>query len=1056
MKKKIFHFYGPMRRGLILATAIGLSAGMALAQVQTKVSGRVVDSDGNPLPGVAVMIQGAAGGGTVTDFDGNYTINVPEGTQLKFSFVGFDNQTVTVGAGANYNVTMQDDTKELDEVIIVGYGQQKKASVVGAITQTTGEVLERAAGISDVGAALTGNLPGVITTQSSGLPGEETISIVIRGRSTTNNTDPLVLVDGVERPMSSVDMSSVANISVLKDASATAVYGVKGANGVILITTKRGAEGKAQVNVSANAILKMVSKLPGKLDSYDALMARNTAIQHELNIKRGSAEMFNSQEFIEQYRNQTTQEQKERYPNVDWQDYLFKKHAMSYNANVNVGGGTKFVKYFASADFVHEGDLFKEFESDRNYTAGFGYNKVGVRSNLDFNLTPTTLFKVNLAGNTGIQKTTYGGYSSIGDWNFAQMWAGAYNIAPDVFLPKYSDGTWGYYPSKANVTNSPQNIALGGIQKNITTRITTDFVLDQDLKMLLEGLKLNATISWDNTFVSSGFGVNDLYHNAQNTYIDPYTGEKSLSQPTEKYNGYDYAAGIKWSTDAGECKSWLTQRNLNYQIQLFYGNSFGNNNVTAMGLFKREERNQGSDIPSHREDWVFRVTYDWASKYFAEYNGAYNGSEKFSEDYRLAFFQSGAIGWAITEENFMQTLKDNKIIDYLKLRASYGEIGDDGGSPRFAYVSQWAIGGNGADGDSQGLANMGEAMGASSPYMWYRESSVGNPSVHWEVVRKFNFGLDYSFLDGLVAGSVDIFRDKRVDVYVKGADRAVPAYFGQTAASSNLGEIYNKGYEFEIRLNKSFSNGIHAWANLSYTHAENEIKAMDDAKFYPAYRKKEGYQIDQTRTFISGNFMNSYDDVYASPKYDVNDGEKLPGDYYLVDFNGDGKISSDDQAPWGYSGIPQNTYNATLGIDWRGWNFFVQFYGVSNVTREVALTSFGSQLNNVYDVGTWWSDDRAGAEVCTPRWGTEQYSTGTQNYYDGSYLRLKNAELGYTFNRVNLGQFAIKDLKLFVSGNNLWVWTKMPDDRESNFAGASNQGQYPTVKRINFGLKFSL
>ena len=1044
-----------LRKSAIMMSTMLLSANLAVAQMQTKVSGKVVDQNGEPIPGVAVMVQGTSGG-TVTDFDGNYSLSVPDGSTLSFSFIGYENTVVTVAAGTStYNVTMNDDSKELEEVIIVGYGQQKKASVVGAITQTTGEVLERAAGISDVGAALTGNLPGVITTQSSGLPGEEEPKIVIRGASSPNNSDPLVLVDGIERPMSTVDMSSVDKISVLKDASATAVYGVKGANGVILITTKRGSEGKAQVNVSANAIMKMVSKLPGKLDSYDALMARNTAVEHELNVNPDAWDMVNSQEFIDMYRNQTTQEQKERYPNVDWQDVLFKKHAMSYNANVNVLGGTKFVNYFASADFVHEGDLFKTFESDRGYKAGFGYNKISVRSNLDFKITPTTVLKANIAGSTGIQKTTYGGYSSIGDWSFSQLWAGAYNIAPDVFLPKYSDGSWGYYPGKSNVTNSPQNIALGGITKNITTRITTDFVLDQDFKFLLEGLKFHGSISWDNTFVSTGYGVNDLYHNAQQTYIDPYTGKVSNSQVTELYNKFDYAAGIKWSTDDGSVSDWATQRNLNYQLQLFYGNQFGQHNVTGMGLFQRQEYNTGSAIPSYREDWVFRVTYDWASKYFLEYNGAYNGSEKFASKNRFAFFNSGALGWAISEENFMSALRENKIIDFLKVRASYGEIGDDGGVPRFAYMSQWAYGGDGSDTDP-GQANMGETNGTASPYTWYRESSVGNEDIHWEVVRKFNIGVDYSFLDGLIAGSVDIFRDKRSDVYVSASGRATPAYFGQDAVAANLGEIKNKGYEIEVRLNKQFSNGIRAWANLNYTHAENEIVKMDDAQLLDNYRKSAGYAIDQTRTYISGDFMQTYDDVYASPKYDTNDNDKLPGDYYLVDFNGDGKISTEDQAPWGYSSIPQNTYNATVGAEYKGWSFFVQFYGVSNVTREVSLTSFGNQLNNVYDTGTWWSDNQSGAEVVTPRWGSIQYSTGTQNYYDGSYLRLKNAELAYTFNKINVGKFAFKNVKIFVSGNNLWVWTKMPDDRESNFAGASNQGQYPTVKRVNFGLKFSL
>lgn len=1056
MKKKFVNFFGPMRRVALVATAVTMSASMAFAQVQTKVSGKVVDNNGEPLPGVAVMIQGATGG-TITDFDGNYSLSVPAGATLSFSFIGFESQAITVAEGKNtYNITMEDDLKELDEVIIVGFGQQKKASVVGAITQTTGEVLERAAGISDVGAALTGNLPGVVTTQSTGMPGEEEPQIVIRGASSPNSTNPLVLVDGIERPMSSVDMASVANISVLKDASATAVYGVKGANGVILITTKRGSEGKAQVNVAANVIMKMVSKLPGKLDSYDALMRRNLAIEHELDVNPDAWNMVNSQEFINHYRGQQTQEDRERYVNVDWQDTLFKKRAMSYNANINVSGGTKFVKYFASADFVNEGDLFKQFDSQRGYKAGFGYNKITFRSNLDFQLTPTTVFRCNLSGATGIQKTNFGGISSIGDWSLAQKWAGAYNIAPDVFLPYYSDGSWGYYPAKSNVSNSPEGIALGGVTKTVDTKITSDFVIEQDLKFLTEGLQFRGSVSWDNEFKSSAYQINDLYHDAQHKYVDPYTGIAQYKSDYEKYNQFDYAAGVKWSTDGGSVDNSQTKRNLNYQLRLFYGRQFGDHNVTAMGSFGRQEYNSGSAIPSHREDWVFRATYDYMSKYFAEYNGAYNGSEQFSKDYRFAFFNSGALGWAISEENFMANLKEKKIVDFLKLRASYGEIGDDGTNPmwnpalpRFAYVDQWAYGGG---------ALMNETNNDASGYKWYRESSVGREDLHWEVVRKLNFGLDYSFLDGLVAGSVDVFRDKRSDVYVKGGSRATPSWFGQEAVAANIGEIKNKGYEIEVRLNKVFENGIRAWANMNYTHAENEVIKMDDAQLLAAYRKSEGYSIGQTKATISSGFINSYDEILATPKYDTNNADKLIGDHYIVDFNGDGQITSDDtQVPYGYSGTPQNTYNATLGVEWKGWSAFVQLYGVSNVTREIALGSFGNQLNNVYDTGTWWSQSASGAEMVTPRWGSnQQYGEGTQYMYDGSYFRLKNAELAYTFDKVKLGNFMVKNLKLFVSGNNLWVWTKMPDDRESNFAGASNQGQYPTVKRVNFGVKFSL
>lgn len=1055
MKRRLINYFGRARKAVFVASALTMSATLAFAQVQTKVSGKVVDANGQPLPGVAIMIQGGAGG-TVTDFDGNYTLNVPEGSVLSFSFIGFENKTVTVGAGANYNVTMEDDSKELEEVVVVGYGQQKKASVVGAITQTTGEVLERAAGISDIGAALTGNLPGVITFQSSGMPGEETPNIVIRGASSPNGSDPLVLVDGVERPMATVDMSSVATISVLKDASATAVYGVKGANGVILITTKRGQEGKAQVNVSAEAIMKMVSKLPGKLDSYDALMKRNMAIEHELNINSSAWDMVNSQEFIDQYRNQTTQEQKDRFPNIDWQDELFRKRAMAYKANVNVMGGTKFVSYFASADYNREGDLFKQFDSDRGYKAGFGFDKISIRSNLDFKLTPTTTFKTNIAGSTGIQKTNFGGISAINDWGLAQKWAGVYNIAPDVFQVKYADGTWGYYPGKSNVTNSAENIALGGVTKTVTTRITSDFVLDQDFKFLLEGLKFHGSISWDNNFQSSAYEINDLYHDAQHTWIDPYTGKVSHSAPNEKYNSFDYAAGVKWNAQGGSLNN--VERLLNYELQLFYANKFGDHNVSAMGVFKREEKYnsntepwtymKGFSIPVYRQDYVYRFTYDYASKYNFEYNGAYNGSEKFAKDLRMALFHSGAIGWTISEENFMALLRERKIIDMLKIRASYGQIGDDSGTPRFAFKSDWEYNGG-------AHAMMTETSGPS-PYAFYREKTVGNEKVQWETVNKFNIGVDYSFLDNMFAGSVDFFKDRRTDVFINGDKRAIPSYFGQDPVSANLGEIENKGYEIEVRFNKVLASGLRLWANANYTHAENKITKWEDPQLLASYRKTEGYAIDQRRTLVSAGFLQTYDDIYGSPKYDTKNEERLPGDFYVVDFNGDGVVDSNDNTPWGFTGVPENTYSISLGAEWRGWSANMQFYGVSNVTRDVNLTSFGNQLNNVYDTGTWWSENHTGAEKVTPRWGTNIYTTGTQDLYDGSYFRLKNVEIAYTFKKIETSKIAFKDVKLFIGGNNLWVWTKMPDDRESNFAGASNQGQYPTVKRVNFGVKFSL
>ena len=1012
--------------------------------------GVVVDSNGEPVIGAAVALKGNETVGVITDLDGNFSMTVDQNAVLVVSFIGMETVEVPASQSA-MRIVLNDDTLMLEETIVVGYGQQKKASVVGAITQTTGAVLERAAGVSSIGAALTGNLPGVVTTQSTGMPGEEDPKITIRGSSSWNSSDPLVLVDGIERPMSSVDISSVESISVLKDASATAVYGVKGANGVILVTTKRGQEGKARIDVGFNATMKNPSKLPNKLDSYDALMARNVAIEHELGLMgQDSWEYIRPQSFIENYRNQTTVEQMERYPNVDWQDALFNKFAMSYNANVNVSGGTKFVKYFASADYLNEGDLFKVYPNNRGYEAGYGYDRINVRSNLDFSITPTTTLRVNLAGSSS--KRTAPTMNSTNDiWQIQQQWAGAYGIAPDVFLPVYSDGAWGTYPNASNVTNSAENLSVGGRYETTTNRINPDFTLEQDLKFITPGLSLRGLISWDNQFVEANRGVSDMYNNPQRKWIDPVTGVEYLESAFDSYHHFDYKQPIKWSTSGGSVNNWSTLRNLYYQGQINYARTFAEkHDVTAMGLFSRQENATGSMIPLYREDWAFRATYSWNGRYFVEYNGAYNGSEKFADVNRFAFFNSGALGWMISEEPFMKWFRDKRIIEMLKVRASYGEIGDDNIQQRWLYMSQWAYGG----------ATAMDLNQQDSIYEWYRESAIGNPDVKWETVTKLNLGIDYSMFKGLIAGSLEFFQDNRRDILINGNSRSVPSYYGGTPPTVNLGRVQTNGYELELRVNKQFANSLRLWGNFNMTHAENVILQKDDQALRPDYQKEAGYSIGQYRSHIDAGFTQTWDEVYGTPKYDTNDAHKLPGDYYIVDFNGDGVVDSKDSAPYGYTGTPQNTYNATIGFEFKGFSAFAQFYGVTNVTRDVPLTSFGNKLNTVYDMGTWWSVANPNADVVVPAWGrTPGYYAGqsTQYLFDGSFVRLKNLEIAYTANGGWIKKIGLDSMKIFVNGNNLWLWTRMPDDREANLSGfGGGGGAYPTVRRFNLGVKLTL
>ena len=1026
-------------------------AGTASVYADT-VRGTVVDDTGEPLIGATIALKGGSAA-TASDIDGNYSLQVPDlkTAVLKVSYVGYLPQEIKVNGRSTVDVTLQTNAEQLEEVVVVGYGQQKKASVVGAITQTTGEVLERAAGIHDISAALTGNLPGVVTMQSSGMPGEESAKITIRGASSWNNSDPLVLVDGIERDMNSVDVGSVKSISVLKDASATAVYGVKGANGVILITTKRGEEGRAKIDVSFTATLKSASKLPNKFDSFDALAARNKAVVHELGLMPSSWSYMTPYETLLKYRNPANLEEFERYPNVDWQDYLFKDYAMAYNGAVSISGGTRFVKYFAAIDFVHEGDLFRNFDNHRGYETGFGYNRINARSNLDFQLTPTTTFKVNLSGSNGQKRSTWpndGSGFNQSNWNDVQVWAGAYNIAPNVFRPVYADGSYGYYPAfSSQVTNSADLLANGGAFKTTATRINTDFVLEQNLDFITKGLNFRGMISWDNQFREQGRGVSDLYNGPQYKWIDPATGAVTKKNPTETTSQFDYLPGSKWSIQAGSVSNGNTLRNLNYQLQLNWNREFGVHNVGLTGVWTRQETAIGSMIPMYREDWVFRATYNFADRYFVEYNGAYNGSEKFKKGKRFGFFNSGAIGWRVSQEKFWEGLRD--WWEELKIRASYGEIGDDSGG-RYLYMDEWGTGGN-TSMDITGYDNR-------SMYTFYYLSKLGNPDAGWEKVKKFNLGIDYAFLNNMFAGSVEIFKDKRDGILINGNDRAMPSYFGQTPPTANLGKAESKGFEVEVRFSKNINRNMRVWANLSMTHAANKIIDRDDPALKPAYQKQAGYVIGQTHSYLDKGFLNSFDDIYGSPSHDVNDASRLPGDYYIVDFNGDGVVDNKDSVPYGYSGTPQNTYNATIGFEWKGFSCFAQFYGVTNVTREVSLVSFGNHIDNVYNIGDWWSGETGTGDILIPRWYStvSGYSNGTQYLYDGSYIRLKNVELAYTFTNGWIKKLGLSYMKLYLNGNNLWVWSRMPDDRESNFSGGSGSGAYPTMRRFNFGVRFSL
>ena len=1009
------------------------------------VTGTVKDAAGNPLVGVAIQVEGETIG-TVTDLDGRFTLlNIPPNSTILVTYVGMQSQRIDLNGRTSLSIILMEDTVLLEEVVIVGFGQQKKESVVGAIAQTSSEALERTGGVTSLGQALTGNLPGVVTMTATGKPGDEDPEIVIRGVSTWNQSAPLVLVDGIERPMSSVDINSVATISVLKDASATAVFGVRGANGVILITTKRGEEGKANIDINVSSTFKTYSKLPKLMDSYDALMLRNRVIENELAYAPDQWINYRPQNFIDKYRWPANLEEFERYPNVDWVDELLRDFATSYNANVNVSGGTNFVKYFVGVDYAHEGDIYKSVDNQRGYDPGFGYDRLNARSNLDFSLTKSTLLRINLFGSHAVTKATQGQYENL-------VWSAFYGIAPDAFRPRYSDGTYGYYhpnPTQAS-TNSLADLSLNGVGYTTVDRVNTDFTLEQDLGFLLDGLSVHARLAFDNSSQERGRGIDDTtdWEDDKFKWIDPETGKEYTNVTVDANYKFDYQNNIAWMTSAGYVNNGATYRRLNYSVQLNYANSFGLHNVGAMGNFSREEYSIGSRLPTYRENWVFRTTYDFDRRYMLEYNGAYNGSEIFSPENRFAFFQSGAAGWMFSEEPFIKNL-DWTWMDMLKFRASYGQIGDDNINGRWLFMDTWEYGGA----FNHGLTGVDPSK---SPYQWYYESQVGNPNLQWEISTKLDIAADYSLFGGVISGSLDYFKENRSNILLSGDRRAVPSYFGVKAPTANLGEVDTKGFEIEVRWNKPINRDWRLWGNVFYTRATSKVIEADDPILQPEYQKAANKAIGQYYSHVDYGYYNTWDELYGSTGHDALNETRIPGNYIILDYDADGIITEFDNIPYGFTGVPENTVNSQFGVDYKGWSFFVQFYGVTNVTRYVGLSSLGGVRNTAFHEGTYWSKDNTNADVPLPRWGAMQskYTPGTRFLFDGSYLRLKYAELSYTFSKEDwIKKIGLSSLKVFANGNNLFLWTDMPDDRESNTGGGS---AYPTQRRFNLGLRISL
>tara|TARA_R110002051_G_scaffold95649_1_gene165612 strand:- start:61912 stop:65055 length:3144 start_codon:yes stop_codon:yes gene_type:complete len=1016
-------------------------------RAQEKVSGIVKDVNGITLPGVSIIQKGTTRG-TSTDFEGNYSLELTSGEKtLIFAYLGFKKVEVPLNGKTTLDVILEEESEKLDEIVIVGYGTQKKESVVGAITQIKGaELQERNMGITNVEEALQGNLPGLTAIQGSGIPGQSDMQIFIRGQASWNGAgQPLILVDGVPRSISDIDINDIENLSVLKDASATAVFGVQGANGVILVTTKRGKKGDAQLSLSFNSTIKTVSKLPVKLDAYSSILEANSSVMRELAQDENAWGFYRPLAVADRYRNPANEEERYLYPNINWRDEILKDFAVDNRVNLSVRGGGETAKYFGSLAFQTVNDIFdgSRYDNGKGYLGEYNYKRFNYRSNIDFKVTKSTEFSVNLGGFLGIRESPS---------NLNTVTNGIYEIPPNAFTPVYPDGLYGQaYIDNFGLTNPIVSLTNTGYDRFTTFQINTDFILKQNLGFIAEGLTLQGRFSMDNTQTSlqelQDSGANGTENVIYRVFDDQ--GNEEFISPNG-VNDFDFVQ-FPWTLGPSEIQNNTRARNILYDFSLNYSGTFADKHtVTGLFLVRRQERARGNQFPVFREDWVSRVTYNYDNRYFLDVSGAYNGSEKFGPGFRFDVFPAVAAGWTVTNESFME---DVDWLNKLKFRGSYGKIGDDSGGNRFEYLANWSTGG--------GAFLSPNNYNSRSPYVFYSQDNVGNPFLQWETAVKYNIGAEIGLFNNKISAELDYFGEDRDNILIPGSQRAVPDWFGATPPAFNGGQVEVRGFEIVVSANHTFGNGLNIFGNFNYTQAKDLVIDREDPELRPFYQQAAGYTIGQPRSAIAGEIIQNWDDVYSSTPRINGQADTRIGYYNVIDYNGDGVYDGNfDNVPFGYPVRPQRNWGATVGANYKNWNFSMQFYGTQNTNRNFSSRTFNQQTDLVFEQDlNYWTKDNPNATNTQQAFSVPQgASNPRQNFFDASLTRLRSVVIGYDVPKKTCQKLGVKSLKLFANGNNLFLWTDLPDDREFNgaiTADSSFRGDYPTLKRFNFGFNLN-
>jgi TonB-linked SusC/RagA family outer membrane protein len=1010
---------------LMMLFTTGIIPAFSQQNTGAVVNGRILNNQGKPL--AASVVERNTSNGTTANAEGYFILRVSNlQTTLIITSVGFRDSSVALDGRSNIEINLQQSDSKLDDVVVVAFGTQKKETVTGAISSIkTKEIKQSPA--ANLAVTLAGRLPGLTSIQRSGQPGRDVTQLFIRGQGTVNAQSPIVLVDGIERDLTYIDPNEIETITILKDASSTAIFGVRGANGVIMVTTKRGASEIPEINFIAETSTQDFPRFITPVNSYDYASLRNLALRND-----GLPEEF-SADALEHYKKQ---DDPLRFPNTDWRNLLLKDYSLQQRYNLNISGASKAVKYFVNAGYLNQGGQFKN-EQNLAYDPSFKLERYNFRSNIDVQLNKSLKIFLNVAGYLEQRNTPYAlGGDDPTDWIIYFM----NRLPATVPGPTTPDGD---VITAGDVDRPAYGLVnRSGYTQQKRSNVLATFGMEQNLDFITKGLSARAVASFDSR-ITNNLAASRSY--AKYTQVINPNLPGSDGQDSVYYRQFNNDQNTPLSIGGDRAFETLS----NIQLFLNYYRRFNKHSLTGLALYQQQSRVINNELPYKLKGAAARISYGYDNRYFLEFNAGYNGSEQFAKGNRYGFFPALSASYVISNEQF---LEGNNALTLLKLRGSYGLVGNDRiGSRRFLYLDDIQVNGGGFSGS---LGN-GQQIATNL---------LKNENLQWEVSKKTNIGLELGLFKD-ISIIADVFFEKRDNILRnRGIIPVLNGFPVSVIPPVNLGIVENKGYEIEMSYRKIFSKDFSLLARVNVNHAVNKQIFADEPLLPDSYAyqyRETGYRIGQYFGYVVDSYFKDEDDVKNSPVQTVGGHESRPGDFKYRDLNGDGLVNERDIAPIGYSAVPEYQYGAAFSINYKDLDISALFQGVSNVSNyysQQGVFATNGVNNYVARHLDSWTDEKAaqGDAINYPRLTTQANPNENPNSFfiiNAGYVRLKNVEIGYTLPLKLSNKIHSKRVRFYVSGLNLITWDKLPTKEFD--PELTNSRVYPITRMYNAGVNIA-